>query len=50
MPDREELEVRLMEQERSIKEFPDTRAWLDLKAEVERQYAPEPEEEEHGDD
>ena len=41
MPDREELEVRLMERERSLKEFPDLREWELLKEEIEAQYVPE---------
>lgn len=44
MPDKEELEIRLMDAERSFKEFPDPIEWRSLKEEIEAQYAPEPEE------
>ena len=41
MPDKEELETIV---ERSISEFPDDDAWEQLKAEIETQWAPDPEE------
>lgn len=41
MPDREELEIRLMDAERSLQEFPDDEAWEALKAEIQSQYAEE---------
>lgn len=45
MPDKEELEILLDENgERSLAEFPDDDAWEALKAEIEKQHAPEPEE------
>lgn len=44
MPDKEELEMRLMDAERSFKEFPDPVEWRALKEEIEAQWAPDPEE------
>ena len=50
MPDKEELEVRLMDAERSFAEFPDPIEWESLKADIESQWAPDPEEADYGED
>ena len=51
MPDKEELEQMLDSfGERSLAEFPDDREWELLKAEIEAQHAPDPEEADDGED
>ena len=48
MPSAEELEIRLMDAERSFKEFPDPMEWEALKDEIMAQHAPDPEEDADG--